>query len=75
VLQVRLVCYLFLSESLAEASFSFFWSPIIDLAGQNEKMGHFLQPVAIATGQSIMTSPAPWVPQQCMPVRGQNEMF
>jgi hypothetical protein len=27
---------------------------MMDLAGQSEKMGHFLQPAAIATGHSVM---------------------
>jgi hypothetical protein len=36
------------------SSLSGAWSPIMLLAGQIEKTGHFLQPTAIATGQSVM---------------------
>ena len=33
---------------------SSFWSPMTDLTGQNEKIGHFLQPTARAMGQRVM---------------------
>jgi hypothetical protein len=32
-------------------------SPIADFKGQTEKTGHFLQPTAIAIGQSVMAIP------------------
>ena len=35
------------------------WSPSVDFAGQTLNTGHFLQPTAIATGQSVMGTP--WI--------------
>jgi len=54
-----LAVYLRLSppDSLAGGSALGLWSPSVDLAGQTLNTGHFLQPTAIATGQSVMDTP------------------
>ena len=44
-------------DSLAGGSPLGLWSPSVDLAGQTLNTGHFLQPTAMATGQSVMGTP------------------
>jgi len=44
-------------DSLAGGSPLGLWSPSVDFAGQTLKTGHFLQPTAMATGQSVMGTP------------------
>ena len=43
--------------SLAGGSLLGLWSPSVDFAGQTLNTGHFLQPMAMATGQSVMGTP------------------
>jgi len=49
--------YFFVPADLFFESSFLAWSPMIDLAGQTENIGHFLQPTAMATGQSVMVFP------------------
>jgi hypothetical protein len=39
---------------------------MMDFAGQTEKIGHFLQPTAIATGQRVMAFPIDVMGEICM---------
>jgi hypothetical protein len=41
---------------LLSVAAGFFWSPSVAVAGQILKIGHFLQPATIATGQITMMS-------------------
>ena len=44
-------------DSLAGGSPLGLWSPSVDFAGQTLNTGHFLQPTAMATGQSVIGTP------------------
>jgi hypothetical protein len=49
--------FFFSGDVLEDLSFSFLKSPIILLSGHILKRKHFLQPVRIAIGQSVMANP------------------